>query len=35
MPALDIYLYWHASVDNDPANLRLREQIAAAMQTHG
>jgi DNA-binding transcriptional LysR family regulator len=32
MPALDIYLYWHANVDNDPANLWLREQIAAAMQ---
>lgn len=33
MPALDIYLYWHANVDNDPANLWLREQIAAAMQS--
>jgi DNA-binding transcriptional LysR family regulator len=32
MPSLDIYLYWHASVDNDPANLWLREQITAAMQ---
>ncbi|SHN18739.1 DNA-binding transcriptional regulator, LysR family [Duganella sacchari] len=31
MPALDIYLYWHTSVDNDPANLWLREQILAAM----
>jgi hypothetical protein len=31
MPALDIYLYWHANVDSDPANLWLREQIAAAM----
>jgi len=32
MPSLDIYLYWHASVDSDPANLWLREQIAAAMR---
>ena len=26
-PPLDIYLYWHANVDKDPANLWLREQI--------
>jgi DNA-binding transcriptional LysR family regulator len=32
MPSLDIYLYWHANVDNDPANLWLREQITAAMR---
>ncbi|NYE63744.1 DNA-binding transcriptional LysR family regulator [Duganella sp. 1224] len=32
LPALDVYLYWHASVDNDPANSWLRGQIAAAMQ---
>ncbi|MYM65755.1 LysR family transcriptional regulator [Pseudoduganella sp. FT55W] len=35
MPSLDIYLYWHANVDNDPANLWLREQITAAMQIAG
>lgn len=32
MPSLDIYLYWHANVDNDPANQWLRDQIRAAMQ---
>jgi DNA-binding transcriptional LysR family regulator len=31
MPSLDVYLYWHANVDNDPANSWLRAQIAAAM----
>jgi DNA-binding transcriptional LysR family regulator len=31
MPSLDIYLYWHANVDNDPANLWLRQQINQAM----
>lgn len=29
MPSLDIYLYWHANVDNDPANLWLRERLTA------
>ena len=28
MPSLDIYLYWHANVDNDPANTWLRGQLA-------
>ena len=28
MPSLDIYLYWHANVDNDPANVWLRGQLA-------
>ncbi|MBV7536355.1 LysR family transcriptional regulator [Duganella sp. sic0402] len=32
MPSLDVYLYWHANVDNDPANTWLRKQIAATMQ---
>jgi DNA-binding transcriptional LysR family regulator len=32
MPSLDIYLYWHANVDNDPASIWLRGQINAAMQ---
>lgn len=27
MPPLDAYLYWHASVDNEPANRWLREHI--------
>jgi len=35
MPSLDVYLYWHANVDNDPANTWLRSQIAAAMQAAG
>ena len=32
MPPLDAYLYWHASVDNEPANRWLREQVAAAVK---
>jgi DNA-binding transcriptional LysR family regulator len=32
MPSLDIYLYWHANVDNDPASIWLRGQINDAMQ---
>lgn len=35
MPSLDVYLYWHANVDNDPANTWLRAQITAAMQAAG
>jgi len=31
MPALDIYLYWHANVDNDPASQWLRQQITQVM----
>jgi DNA-binding transcriptional LysR family regulator len=27
MPPLDAYLYWHASVENEPANRWLREQL--------
>lgn len=30
MPPLDAYLYWHANVDNEPANRWLREQLALA-----
>jgi DNA-binding transcriptional LysR family regulator len=30
MPPLDAYLYWHASVDNEPANRWLREQVVAS-----
>jgi DNA-binding transcriptional LysR family regulator len=32
IPSLDIYLYWHANIDNDPANLWLREQITQVTQ---
>jgi DNA-binding transcriptional LysR family regulator len=35
MPSLDIYLYWHANVDADPASLWLRAHINAAMQMAG
>ncbi|HEX2530699.1 MAG TPA: LysR family transcriptional regulator [Burkholderiaceae bacterium] len=31
MPPFDVYLYWHANVDNDPANRWLREQLAHAL----
>jgi len=27
VPAFDVFLYWHANVDGDPANVWLREQI--------
>jgi DNA-binding transcriptional LysR family regulator len=30
-PTLDAYLYWHANVDNEPANRWLRAQLAAAL----
>jgi DNA-binding transcriptional LysR family regulator len=29
--SMDAYLYWHASVENDPANRWLRDQIAGAL----
>ncbi|GJJ00602.1 transcriptional regulator [Duganella rhizosphaerae] len=35
MPSLDIYLYWHANIDTDPASVWLREQVKQAMQTAG
>lgn len=31
MPAWDVYLYWHANVEDDPANRWLRERLTAAM----
>jgi len=31
MPAWDVYLYWHANVEDDPANKWLREWLTAAM----
>jgi DNA-binding transcriptional LysR family regulator len=33
LPALDIYLYWHESRENDPANRWLREKIMALFQS--
>jgi DNA-binding transcriptional LysR family regulator len=33
MPPFDVYLYWHANVDNDPANRWLRTQVMDAI--HG
>ncbi len=27
VPAFDVFLYWHANVDNDPASRWLREQV--------
>lgn len=32
MPPLDAYLYWHASVDQEPANRWLRERLAASFE---
>jgi DNA-binding transcriptional LysR family regulator len=31
MPAWDVYLYWHANMEHDPANRWLREQVTAAV----
>jgi DNA-binding transcriptional LysR family regulator len=31
MPAWDVYLYWHANMEQDPANRWLREQVTAAV----
>lgn len=31
MPAWDVYLYWHANVEDDPANRWLRERLTAAL----
>lgn len=31
MPALDIYLYWHANAEHDAANRWLREQLADSL----
>jgi DNA-binding transcriptional LysR family regulator len=32
MPSLDVFLYWHANVDNDPANRWIREQLTQAIR---
>ncbi len=32
VPAFDVFLYWHANVDNDPANRWLREQVIESIQ---
>ena len=32
VPSLDAYLYWHANVENEPANCWLREQLALAFK---
>ncbi len=32
MPAMDAYLYWHASVDSEPANRWLREQLIETVE---
>jgi DNA-binding transcriptional LysR family regulator len=32
MPAFDVYLYWHANVDGDPANRWLREQLVRSVK---
>lgn len=33
VPRFDVFFYWHANVDNDPANRWLREQVMASV--HG
>lgn len=35
MPPMDAYLYWHASVDNEPASRWLREQLIATVENAG
>ncbi len=35
MPPVDYYLYWHRSVDGNPANLWIRQQIVDAFAQHG
>ncbi len=35
MPALDVYLYWHESRDNDPANRWLREKLLGLLKEPG
>lgn len=35
LPVFDVFLYWHANVDNDPANRWLREQVIQASQVSG
>lgn len=31
VPAFDVFLYWHANVDSDPANRWFREQVIASI----
>ena len=31
-PGYEIFLYWHANTDGDPANLWLREQLVDALK---
>lgn len=33
VPMLDAYLYWHANVDQEPANLWLREQLIQSFES--
>lgn len=32
VPAFDVFLYWHANVDNDPANRWFREQVIESIR---
>jgi DNA-binding transcriptional LysR family regulator len=32
IPPFDVFLYWHANVDNDPANRWLREQVMQSIR---
>ncbi|GIZ51415.1 LysR family transcriptional regulator [Noviherbaspirillum aridicola] len=32
VPAFDVFLYWHANVDADPANAWFREQVMASVR---
>jgi DNA-binding transcriptional LysR family regulator len=32
IPAFDVFLYWHANVDNDPANRWFREQVIQSIR---
>lgn len=32
VPAFDVFLYWHANVDNDPANRWFREQVTRSIK---
>jgi DNA-binding transcriptional LysR family regulator len=32
VPAFDVFLYWHANVDNDPANRWFREQVIQSIK---
>jgi DNA-binding transcriptional LysR family regulator len=34
MPSLEAHLYWHESVENDPANRWLREEIESVLATN-